>query len=45
MSVHSNHYENEDEYLRDLRYEYRAEQEGIYEHDDDEPGELHTFEE
>ena len=37
MSVHSNHYESEEEYLRDLRWEYRREQEGLYHHDDDEP--------
>lgn len=39
MSVHSNHYESEDEYLRDLHYEYRTEQAGLYHYDDDEPEE------
>lgn len=35
MSVHSNHYEDEEEYRRDLYYEYRTEQEGLYQYDDD----------
>ena len=37
MSVHSNHYDDPNEYERDLRYEYRTEQAGLYHYDDDEP--------
>ncbi len=36
MSVHSNHYESEEEYLRDLRSEYAREQYEMYHYDDDE---------
>lgn len=30
MSVHSNHYDNEEEYKADLAYEYRTEQSDFY---------------
>lgn len=35
MSVHSNYYEDEEEYRRDLAWEYRTEQAGLYVYDDD----------
>lgn len=37
MSVHSNHYDDPEEYERDLRWEYRTESRDLYYHDDDEP--------
>lgn len=36
MSVHSTYYEDEEEYKRDLAWEYRTEQAGLYHYDDDE---------
>lgn len=39
MSVHSTYYENEDDYKRDLIWEYRREAAGLYYYDDDEPDE------
>ena len=44
MSVHSNHYESEEEYLMDLRSEYAREQYDMYHYDDDEPEEHPTCE-
>ena len=35
MSVHSTYYEDEEEYRRDLAWEYRTEQAGLYHYDDD----------
>lgn len=34
MSVHSNHYEDPEEYERDLKWEYRREDNGQYYHED-----------
>ena len=39
MSVHSNHYDNEEEYRRDLAWEYRREQADLYHYDDTLPDE------